>query len=549
MDATRAFEEVSKVEIEKVRLFLRQEAENRVVEEDGFTLFDCLALNIKTLLLRLPDRNNTGNAHVTTIEDYTSSGFIKRSVVDLLSKHKKQSVLTILVDNFPPEVLPNSQSESKEIEAHLERFYQRVMEDCQKDDKYVPYARLCIYAAATCLNTPIYILCVREAREMEWTYFKPLFTFPGQPASVFRYVTMFLSSDNAFHGVESHDQSARAPVARGLVGMYMSKLKETPETSIVVPPGLLNLRESKKCDIVKGDMVNSEIVRRCCELLKTKTLSKNVDLDKMSAHRAPKTEFAEFVKNSEDAFYILCQVLLKRCDKTFLKLCISNWSDFVGSCDYLAKYDALIDVDRAIYERNIGVSAFVSSCTAGGQELNERRRRITTTVIASSSVGIVSGGMVIAGLVLAPVSFGASLGLSIAGGAIGVGSGVAAGTARTVEAVKQNSKLMDIKAEQAEIQAKEQRISSILQKVEEYFTIEIANSRTTDAEGPGISRRGFLAVGAALRAGHSVAGIALAAVRLGTAATAVAAGILGLCLWYLMLHFWQKQRIINTKVI
>ena len=173
------------------------------------------------------------------------------------------------------------------------------------------------------------------------------------------------------------------------------------------------------------------------------------------------------------------------------------------------------------------MSAYVKSCISGGQELNTRRKKVNTTVIASSSVGIASGGMVIAGLILAPFSFGASLGLSIAGGVIGVGTGVAAGTARTVEAVKQNSKLKDIKLEQDEIQLKEKRIADAVQNVEIYFSTEVGNSNTSETEGPGRSRRGFLAVGSALRASHSVAGIALAAVRLGATAATVTSSVLG----------------------
>ncbi|XP_060574167.1 uncharacterized protein LOC132731886 [Ruditapes philippinarum] len=527
MDEISDLEDVPEVELGDIRLLLRQEAENRVVEDDGYTLFGCLALCIKNLLLRITARNKNKTTQGTTIEDYTKPDVIKKGVVDLLSKHKKQfkSVLTILVDDIPPEVLSNSQTESKESEADLDTFYQRVIEDCKSDEKYKPYAKLCIYAAATCINTPIYILCVSEAGEMQWTYFKPLFKFEGQPEAVITYVTMFISSDNTFHGIESHDQSAPKPVARGLVGMYMSILEDTPEKSIEVPDELRDLSiasKSKLCYTLSGEMV-----LKSCELLRKKGLLNENDYRKMTAHRATRIEFAMFVTNSPDAFDIVCQVLLKRREKTILKEYLNNWTIFVRSCGFLAKFDALIELDIAIYERNIAVSAFVNSCIAGGQELDERRRRITTTVIASSSVGIVSGGMVIAGLILAPFSFGASLGLSIAGGAIGVGSGVAAGTARTVEAVKQNSKLNDIKAEQEEIKSKEQRVASALQKVEEYFRTEIANSSTTDTEGPGSSIRGLLAIGSALRAGHSIAGIALAAVRLGTTAAAVTASVLG----------------------
>ncbi|XP_062581753.1 apolipoprotein L3-like [Saccostrea cucullata] len=53
----------------------------------------------------------------------------------------------------------------------------------------------------------------------------------------------------------------------------------------------------------------------------------------------------------------------------------------------------------------------------------ERRRRIGN--IAYSSTGVVAGGLTIAGLALIPFTFGASLGLTIAGAAIGAASGIA----------------------------------------------------------------------------------------------------------------------------
>ncbi|XP_060553519.1 uncharacterized protein LOC132714633 [Ruditapes philippinarum] len=197
------------------------------------------------------------------------------------------------------------------------------------------------------------------------------------------------------------------------------------------------------------------------------------------------------------------------------------------SCDFLAKFDALRALDNAIRERSICVSAFVDSCRAGGQELDERRKNVNKRVIQTSAAGIGSGGLIILGIILTPISFGASLVVSFAGAAVGVVTGGTAAGVRTHEAVKQNSKITDIKAEQEVFQSKEQRVASMLKKVDEYFTTEIANSSTTDAECPGISRRGFLAIGSALRAGKGVAGIIIAAVRVGTTAATIAASVLG----------------------
>ncbi|XP_045159450.2 uncharacterized protein LOC123524905 [Mercenaria mercenaria] len=385
--------------------------------------------------------------------------------------------------------------------------------------------KLCLYAAATCINTPIYILSRNEIGQMQWSYFQPLFRYDGQPECVISYVTMYMSSDKTFHKVESNDMLAPKPNATGLVGLYMSILEDTPVTTISVPDKLRRLSTASKSKLCYS--ITREIVLKCCELLMERSLIRQEDYNKMTAHRATRVEFSKFVTNSKDAFTIVCQVLLKRREKTLFSPFLNNWGVFAKTCDFLAKFDALVVLDNAIYERNISVSAFVNYCKIGGQELDERRKRITTTVIASSSIGIVSGGMVIAGLILAPFSFGASLGLSIAGGAIGVSTGVAAGTARTVEAVKQNNKLKDIKVEQAEIQQKEERVAAALEKTEQCFQTTIRKANTTEGEGPGISRRGFLAVGSAIRASHSIAGITLAAVRLGATAAATAAAVLG----------------------
>lgn len=159
--------------------------------------------------------------------------------------------------------------------------------------------------------------------------------------------------------------------------------------------------------------------------------------------------------------------------------------------------------------------------------MDERRKKINITVIGSSAGGIVSGGLVITGLALAPISFGTSLGLSIAGGAIGVGTGLASGTARTVEALKQNSKLKTINITSEEIHHLEQNVALWFQKVETCFETNIEKTRVLGAECPGMSLRGFLAVGAVFRASHSAVAIALAAAKLGGAAAALAASILG----------------------
>ena len=84
---------------------------------------------------------------------------------------------------------------------------------------------LWIYAAATCINTPLYILCANETGEMKWTFYQPLFKFEGQPTAAIHYIAMYMFSANVFHAINLHDISAPKPIARGLVGNYLSILE------------------------------------------------------------------------------------------------------------------------------------------------------------------------------------------------------------------------------------------------------------------------------------------------------------------------------------
>lgn len=63
--------------------------------------------------------------------------------------------------------------------------------------------------------------------------------------------------------------------------------------------------------------------------------------------------------------------------------------------------------------------------------------------VTYSSVGIVGGGLIIAGIIAAPFTFGGSLALSVAGGAATVSSGVAGVTHNIVKEKKVKSRLVD----------------------------------------------------------------------------------------------------------
>lgn len=199
----------------------------------------------------------------------------------------------------------------------------------------------------------------------------------------------------------------------------------------------------------------------------------------------------------------------------------------MSSCKHLKQIEALVALDNAVYNRNLVVANFVSSCQLGGNEIDERRKAVTTTVIASSSAGIVSGGLIIAGIVLAPATFGVSLALGIAGGTIGVGAGIAAGAARVVEIVKQNKNLEHVEKQHIIMKEKEETVAVALRDVETVFETFIRNEEEAGDGNFGDGRHGIMAVGSAIRVTHGGIGIGIVATRLAASTAALTAAILG----------------------
>ncbi|XP_045157344.2 uncharacterized protein LOC123523763 [Mercenaria mercenaria] len=515
MDSLTSFPQLN-----NVRTRLRKDSENTVVQMEELQLFECLANSIEFTLSRLPDRNNgTDKAEVSnTIRYYKTSENIKTRVVDLLKKHPKQlqPVFNILVDNV------HMQDEPKD---HGERMYDMVIKDCRMGYNYQIYVKLFLYAAATCINTPFYILEINEIGDLQWAYYQPLFRYEEQPRCVIKYLTMYMSPMKTFFRIEHHDISAPAPIATGLLGMYLKMLKGRTIRAIDVPNVLLDLPAESKFQLCGS--CNTDIVRQCCELFRVLGLIQMEDFRSMTVHRASKDTFQRLGANSPDAFQIVCQVVISRREKTILAPFVGRWESFVSSCNYLRQFQALVALDSAVYDRNVAVIAFGNSCLIGGREFDERRKKVTTAVISSSSFGIVSGGLIIAGIVLAPVSFGTSLGLSIAGGAIGIGAGATAGTARTVEAVKRNKTMKLIKTQQAQMHKKEKDVADSMRDVENLFQVFVRNEQDAENEELERSWRGFLAVGSALRATHGGFGIGLAAAQMTASAATLSAAVLG----------------------
>lgn len=197
------------MELDDFQMFLKLESENRVIDRrKGFSLFDCLEKAINSASERL--------LRTTSVQVHRDE--IRNSICDLLLDNSTQfqSVIYLLVENFP-----SQESQSSPTETQIKEFYEVVISDYIDGRNLHQYTKLILYAASTCINTPIYVVCRNEFNRSCWSYFQPLFTYKGQPESVLKYVTMAMTSENMFYNVESRDVSGREPKAPGLVGMYL----------------------------------------------------------------------------------------------------------------------------------------------------------------------------------------------------------------------------------------------------------------------------------------------------------------------------------------
>lgn len=156
------------------------------------------------------------------------------------------------------------------------------------------------------------------------------------------------------------------------------------------------------------------------------------------------------------------------------------------------------------------------------EKLTGRRSLVNKAVIGTSATGIIGGVMTIIGLVLVPLSFGASLGLSIAGAAVGLSSGGVQAGFRVHEAAEQNS---DTKVLSEELKNLHEELAALLEQFRDYF--QNSDPCTTGPTTPGISLRGFMAFGNVFRSLHTIAGIVLPAVKVSANAATTAAAVLG----------------------
>lgn len=155
-------------------------------------------------------------------------------------------------------------------------------------------------------------------------------------------------------------------------------------------------------------------------------------------------------------------------------------------------------------------------------ELDERRGRVNKVVIGTSVSGIIGGILTVVGIALTPVTFGASLGLSIAGAAVGVGSGALQGGFRVHEAVKQNKSTKEINEK---VKETHDDLCNCLKEFHELFETE--RMLGNESIFAGINIKGFLSVVNVLRVSHGAAGIAISALKVSATAATASAAVLG----------------------
>ena len=193
----------------------------------------------------------------------------------------------------------------------------------------------------------------------------------------------------------------------------------------------------------------------------------------------------------------------------------------------LGFHDKLTKLETVHLQLDAIAAGLVEKCRKTITELGERRNAVNIAVISGATAGIVGGGLTVAGLILIPFTFGASLGLTIAGASLGAAGGVTGGAARVIEGVKQNESVNEIKSQQESIAVQENMFVSLIREIDDMIMLNSGRSLRHGVKGPGINLKGFLAIGSALRSVHSGLAIAAAAFRVGATGAAVAASVLG----------------------
>ncbi|KAH3813165.1 uncharacterized protein LOC127836478 [Dreissena polymorpha] len=400
------------------------------------------------------------------------------------------------------------------------------------------------YCLATFCDIDIYVVTSEGGDKCKWNEYKSLkllnikqeikyrdktHTFDvsmnRKPGFLMTYMHVDLNGPHMYIIRPTSSARPQRPECKGLVELAARHLKCTPLDQIAMPESLIDdvqkhVNRLPPCNKrIRYWAEEYCIATDCWDIYETTIEVPNEDSwRRLTAPRSDETLRLKLIKHlsdcSKEQVLIFCKVLLRRFEFVTLTILSDRFDSFDNPFKH--KYAVLNKFETELEKFNKAISF-----GALPSELQERKGKVNNAVIGTSVSGIVGGVLGVVGLALIPVTFGVSLGLTIAGGVIGASSGIVQGGFRVHEAVMQNQSTAVIKENMEKIRSDfEQALTDFPKE----FNLDAIGNKGPDS--PGLNIRGSMSVGSILRSVHSAIGIGLAAARVGTSVATAAAAIL-----------------------
>ena len=197
--------------MDEVHTFLLREGCGRVLKtESGNCLFECLS----SYCFRVEERNFY----------HKFKTFMERDGEKILFKCILQ-----LLDNTGQVPIKSDQETDRDFQSRLERCYQEIIMRLSNILPNSNFLQVYVFAIATLIGRPIYILNMNENDELAWSYFPPLYSHTFDEIrrdinyTARQYITMYFSETRCFM-IESHDSNIQ-PKSYGCLGLYKEEIK------------------------------------------------------------------------------------------------------------------------------------------------------------------------------------------------------------------------------------------------------------------------------------------------------------------------------------
>ena len=195
-----------------VAVYLLKEGCGRVLNkesENGF--FECLS----------------SHGFYDEVENFQNmfKSFMGRDEEKMLFK----SILQLL-DNTGNVPMKSEEENEEEFNTRLEDCYQSIIKNCSNIFPNSNFLQVYVFAVATLMGRPIYILYQDENEELSWLYFPPLYSHTFDEIrenikySAGQYITMCFSHTRCFM-IESCDTVCNEPKSYGCLGLYREGMK------------------------------------------------------------------------------------------------------------------------------------------------------------------------------------------------------------------------------------------------------------------------------------------------------------------------------------